>query len=241
MCVPCKFFSNFGLTTQLVLGVVAGSCLLLKHFREKPRRPWGVLGFDISKQALGMAVAHLCNLALAMLLTVRTADPCVWYFINVVFDTTVGTALNCWLLHRLVKYVRNKQWSDLDSGNYGQPPQWRPWIMQTTSWVSICILAKLLLAVALVILRNWLPHVGAFMLLPFCRLARLKLVVVMMVTPTVLNTIQFLVQDTMLKTSTGHFYSIVSTEEGGVIVHDQDDDDWRKEEEDDAHDNDFCD
>ena len=42
----------------------------------------------------GMAVAHLCNLALAMLLTVRTADPCVWYFINVVFDTTVGTTLH---------------------------------------------------------------------------------------------------------------------------------------------------
>ena len=51
---------------------------------------------DVSKQGFSSCVAHLINLVLAVLLSeggASKADQCIWYFINISVDTSLGVAL----------------------------------------------------------------------------------------------------------------------------------------------------
>jgi hypothetical protein len=62
----------------------------------------GLLIKDISKQGASAFVSHFLNLILAVLLsTNNNADQCVWYFINITIDTTIGVFL-CYVLMRFI-------------------------------------------------------------------------------------------------------------------------------------------
>jgi hypothetical protein len=49
----CNFFGQFGFFTQLVLAVMSFGVLLIKRYREIPRRDATVFKLDASKNAIG--------------------------------------------------------------------------------------------------------------------------------------------------------------------------------------------
>lgn len=70
---------------------------------------------------------------------------------------------------------------------------------QLTSWLIIVIIAKLVLALFQLILADALEAFGNFVLYPVRNHGRIKLVIVMVIIPVLLNSMQFWIQDNILK------------------------------------------
>jgi hypothetical protein len=46
-------------------GASRAGALIVKRFKERPRRPWGIWSLDVAKQCLGNLWAHLLNMIIA--------------------------------------------------------------------------------------------------------------------------------------------------------------------------------
>lgn len=93
--------------------------LLAKRFREPPgvRRPWQVWWYDTSKQGIGAIVIHITNICLAPLFQ---GDPCTWYVINFLLDSTIGLLI-VFIGIRLCQFLAfHKQWPAINFGVYGE-------------------------------------------------------------------------------------------------------------------------
>ena len=57
-------------------------------------------GMNSSKQVFSAGFIHVFNLAAAVIIGFIHSDtnPCVWYFINILIDVFLGTAICCLLL-----------------------------------------------------------------------------------------------------------------------------------------------
>lgn len=94
---------------------------LAKRFREPPgvRRPWKVWWYDTSKQGIGAIVIHLTNVYLAKLFQ---GDPCTWYVINFLLDSTIGLLI-VFIGIRLCQFLAYyKKWPAIKFGVYGKEP-----------------------------------------------------------------------------------------------------------------------
>ena len=89
-------FGGFGFLIQGILGAAAFSVLIVKRYVEKPRRPWKIWFYDILKQIISSLFLHLFNLVISAILSDddNDADACVWYFVTVVLDCTLGAFLS---------------------------------------------------------------------------------------------------------------------------------------------------
>lgn len=84
-------------------------------------------------------------------------------------------------------------------GEYGDPPHLLYFFVQLIAWVSIVIVVKIII---LSLMLNLLLPINGFLAYIFSALeshADLELVMVMIVIPTILNTLAFWVTDTVLK------------------------------------------
>lgn len=96
---------------QGLMGILVILSLVLKRHREASRRPWRIWYnssslslifftdswissrcFDVSKQVLGQAFIHGLNLLVSGIGAVHSygKNACVFYFFNVLIDTTLG-------------------------------------------------------------------------------------------------------------------------------------------------------
>ncbi len=196
------FPGRFGLAVQGALGAFCFCTLIVKWLREKPRRPLQVFSRDSSKQVIGGLVIHILNLLVSMLLSIgRVGDECDWYFTNIVTDCTLGVVIT-WRLLR---------WSEArfgyKSGEYDRsmvetdrgPVSNAGYRRQIVIWVGIVTCMKLVITLMLVLCGPMLEKVSQFLLWVFDDSYKTKLIVVMIVTPTVMNTLQFWLLDTALK------------------------------------------
>lgn len=62
----CRLLGPFALFVQGGLGIFALLSLVIKRFRERPRRPVKVWFFDVSKQVIGSILLHVLNLLFSM-------------------------------------------------------------------------------------------------------------------------------------------------------------------------------
>jgi hypothetical protein len=69
----CSMTGILGILIQVGLGVLSFSVLIIKRFREKPRRTWKIWIFDTSKQLISQVVAHFINLTISIALTYNDA------------------------------------------------------------------------------------------------------------------------------------------------------------------------
>lgn len=102
----CELLGPFALLVQGALGAVAVLTLVVKRYRETPKRPWKIWFFDVSKQVLGSVLLHGLNLAMSMLGSGdlangaaevgnqqtddkgRKPNPCSFYLLNLGIDVS---------------------------------------------------------------------------------------------------------------------------------------------------------
>nr|PUA85945.1 putative transmembrane protein [Toxoplasma gondii TgCATBr9] len=193
-------FGGFGWWLQGVLAVLSFSSLLIKRWKEKPRRPIKVFCFDTLKQITGSGVLHILNLIFASLLSsvsTEDSDPCEWYWLNIMVDTTLGV----YVLHLLVEWTSNcwKLSGSNAFGYYGNPPAWRACLWQVLVWQIIVSTMKLLMVLVMVVGQRPLTWIAAALLNSLDDQPRTKLVVVMVLTPLTMNTFQYWITDNIIK------------------------------------------
>ncbi|KAI8075970.1 vacuolar membrane protein-domain-containing protein [Halteromyces radiatus] len=206
----CKLLDTFAIFVQLLLACVAFSTLIIKRQREKPRRPLRIWGFDISKQVVGGIVIHTLNLVMSYISGYSLEDsspsnPCVWYWLNIFVDTTLGTAI-IWGILRLGQFIA-RQWgfSGFENGVYGSTfrKQIERWWKQLLMYVTALIMMKLLVLL-LFRLCPWLEWFGEWVLGWTSGNYKIQVVFVMLIFPLIMNIAQFWIVDTILKHNSQH-------------------------------------
>ena len=209
MAEQCSLFGVFGGMVQLTL---ASLCLLSllckvyldKRYREDPPREWLVFFLDTSKQGFSALVAHFMNLMGAVIISrLQEDNPCVWYFINLMIDTTLGV-LTSYLCLKLLEYISyRKGWQKMISGNYennlDEGIDLGAWALQLMSWGTIVAVTKWLWIILIACFREQFGSLGSWVLEPLEGHPKFELLVVMIFVPLVMNVIQFWIQDTFLK------------------------------------------
>lgn len=118
----------------------------VKRCLEWPQRPWLIWLLDTSKQAFSQVHSHFINVGMAILLAKEfSEDGCVWYLINIVLDSTLGTLLCYGVLH-LVHLAARGRCPGLISGNYYHRETYRIncayWLLQLLVWTLIVSLVS---------------------------------------------------------------------------------------------------
>lgn len=120
----------------------------------------------MAKQFAGAAVIHFLNLAISYIAgRPKDGGPrtnlCVWYFLNVAIDTTVGVAILWFWLKLIQNLLALLNVKDIKTGQYGEPPLRHmlfPWFKQT----FIFILAESLMKLCVYWMFQHLPFLFAF-------------------------------------------------------------------------------
>lgn len=133
------------------------------------------------------------------------SDECQWYFLSFVTDAAIGTMINLYLLSHLEYFARRYvSLSDFRSGEYGNPPQTLRWLKQLCAWLTIVSLSKCVVWTVLLMFSSALYAVLSHVLFDALRSnAYAELLTVMVIVPAALNSVQWWVQDSFLKSSAG--------------------------------------
>lgn len=168
------------------------------------RRSWKIWFMDSSKQGFGAGTTHVFNLVVALWIETSTsdADGCTWYFLNVLADVVIGTAICYLFLMGFEQLVSGVPCLTFQSGDYGDPPRWTSWMYQVAVWLVIVVSMKICMIGIMIFFRLPLLLFGEFLLQPFTLYPKLELLFVMVLAPVVLNSLMFWVTDSFLRRKT---------------------------------------
>jgi hypothetical protein len=145
---------------------------------------------------------HVANMCMATMLAydrTEELDGCSWYWVAVLADCTVGVLLTWLLLAALRRLYQRAGLRELAQfGCYGEPPDLRVWYRQCFDFQVVVVINKLLLLGLFVASRQPLGIVATRLLGIFDPYPRAKLVLVMLVTPMVMNIFAFWVIDNLV-------------------------------------------
>ncbi|KAI9703986.1 MAG: hypothetical protein M1820_005768 [Bogoriella megaspora] len=218
----CHLLGPFAILVQGALGLLALVSLVFKRWRERPRRPLLIWFFDASKQVFGSALLHVANLLMSMLSSgkfdVQSAkpateasdgkqpNPCSFYLLNLLIDTTVGIPILVLLLrvlHHLFSLTPlARPEGSLKSGYYGEPPRWTWWLKQSLIYF-LGLLGMKFCVFILFQMLPWLVWVGNWLLAWTEGNTTLQIVFVMLIFPLIMNAIQYYIIDTFIKNHSG--------------------------------------
>lgn len=194
-----------------------------KRFREPTnvRRTWETWWYDTSKQGIGAIIIHLTNVYLAPLFQ---GDPCTWYVINFLLDSTIGLLI-VFIGIRLCQFLAyEKKWPAINFGVYGKPELSqiadflihissiiltdapKSWRYQTCIYIGLMALVKLLTSL-FIQLRFW-NSVKDLVLWPFSN-PTIELALIMLVIPFFVNLLIFWVTDNFLMRHDHHRKSML--------------------------------
>ena len=203
MTDECKLLEGiFAYFIQGLLGILALSTLLIKRYREFPKRFWTVWIMDISKQGMSSLFCHFIAIIIALLMSVLSTNTneCAWYFLVYIIDTIIGTLVSFGLLILTTKIAIKYNITSLTkSGEYGIPPSKRIWIKQLCTWCIIVIIARCISGFIVWCLRSELEVVASSIAISFETNPKLFLGLVMIICPFIINLIQMWIQDNFLK------------------------------------------
>ena len=218
----CKLIDGwYSIVIQCVLGCLSFSSLWLKRYLEtEPKRDYLVFLFDVSKQGIGLFVAHGINISIARLLSNQNKhqDQCIWYFINFCVDVLAGMPLNYLGIYLLRKHSHRCRDPSWQSGHYEELEnnyqqfehktncektiqifKIKSYWKQLTAWIIIILIVKLImLGCILKPLSSPLFQAGESILSPVTDNEDVELVIVMIIIPICLNMIQYWIQDNFL-------------------------------------------
>ncbi len=193
----------FSAFIQACLAVICVGTLIIKRQNEVPKRDWFVWFLDVMKQGVGSSFGHFSNIFLSVIIaqSLTGGDECQWYCLTYVIDSTFGTFLNLMFLSCFEKVINHYQYATeyLNFGEYGDPPNLNIFALQLCIWLTIVILGKTI--ILFVLLQAIVPIDDAMSVVfrVFKGHPDVELVLVMIVIPGILNTLQFWVTDTFLK------------------------------------------
>jgi hypothetical protein len=209
-CHADSLTDAWGRIVQVLLGVVAFSVLVIKRYTESPRRPLKIWWYDTSKQALSAGAIHIINVLGSVLLsdTTKLTDTCIWYFMSIFLDSTIGLLIVYVLLRWSAHLVDKYKWNDLRSGVYGYPPSSKRWAKQTGIYLLVCLVEKII--VFLLMLASFWQKLGEHILSPLGNLSdRLETTFALLIAPFVINAIWFWVVDNFLMKAEGGQQSVL--------------------------------
>ena len=191
---------TFAIFVQCALAAAAIGTLVYKRHSEKPQRPWRVWFFDASKQAYAGCLQHLVNIAFGMwFASTGAASECAWYAVNFTISVVCGVFLLWGAMRLYTRIVERFRLHYLRSGEYGNPPSWRPWLAQLLVWGFLASGEKAVTAVLVIVpLHPLLDSVAVLIERPFLPYPKLELVLVMVIAPILLNSLFFYIIDNII-------------------------------------------
>ncbi|KAF7290889.1 hypothetical protein HMN09_01267300 [Mycena chlorophos] len=200
----CQLLGPTALVVQALMGVLVILSLVYKRHREKPMRPWRIWVFDVSKQVVGQLFVHFFNVLISDLVSKYTTNnACVFYFLNILLDTTLGVGL-LYAILRFLSFIMTEKLhlKGFESGVYGNPPSFKFWVRQATIYVCALCTMKLLV-IGLLALLPWLFTLGEW-LLSWTWTGKgdaLQVIFTMGIFPILMNILQFWLIDSIVKAS----------------------------------------
>jgi hypothetical protein len=196
----------FALGVQALLAFLCITTLIIKRYQETPRREWIVWFMDASKQGASSSMGHMSNIILSIIIAESiqddNSDECQWYCTAYISDCVFGTCFNFILLmlfERIIAAVSPAHAEYFKFGVYGDPPSVLRWLPQVAIWLVIVIISKCLVLSVLFAFIHPLDVTGKAIFSHFHNYPKLELLMVMIVIPMILNSVQFWVTDTFLK------------------------------------------
>ncbi|KAG5188483.1 vacuolar membrane protein-domain-containing protein [Tribonema minus] len=206
----------FSIILQGLLGFAALSTLVYKRLLENPRRPILVWLYDTSKQAIGAGLVHAWNMALSIAIAKLrrdqgddASDECALYFVNYAVDILLGTGLIWGLVQAQVTMAKRLGVGSLrHTGFYGDPPRLSVYLAQLLAFMFILVIQKTALAFLVIALDGQIEVMAEFLFLPLQGYPDLELLIVMILCPWCLNSVQFWILDSvvMFKVSDANAY-----------------------------------
>lgn len=132
--------------------------------------------------------------------SIENADECQWYCMTYIADSTFGTFFNILYL-KTFEACMLKLLPDctiMNFGEYGTPPQLCVWFPQLIVWMTIITVAKICTLYIVYQFIAPLNVILSYVFDVFNGQPELELIVVMIIIPTILNTVQFWITDTFL-------------------------------------------
>ncbi|RIA93548.1 Vaculolar membrane protein [Glomus cerebriforme] len=198
----CVLVDNFAIFVQVLLGTIAFSTLIYKRHRERPQRQLQIWFYDVSKQLLGAGIVHGLNIVVSYIAGSidggGDTNPCVWYFLNIFIDCTLGVFILYVLLKIVDFIVAIACIEGMKSGDYGHPPNANWWIRQIVAFIC-CLFVMKIIVVLIFRLCPFLFDAGEFLLGWTLYNAKLQVVFVMLIIPLVMNIVQFWLVDQVIK------------------------------------------
>ncbi|KAI4469216.1 vacuolar membrane protein [Holotrichia oblita] len=173
----------FGWFLQVLLACLAFTCLIAKRFCEPrhERRSWLIWFYDTSKQGMGALAIHLANVWLA---GQYTGDPCTWYIINFLLDSSIGLLIIFIGIKLSQCLARKKGWEAINFGEYGKPPSMNAWLAQCCLYLGLMVIVKT--TITLFMQLDFWEKVKDFILSPINN-PKVELAFVMLIIPFFVN------------------------------------------------------
>ncbi|EIN11002.1 hypothetical protein PUNSTDRAFT_100938 [Punctularia strigosozonata HHB-11173 SS5] len=199
----CRLLGPVALIVQGAMGLIVISTLVYKRYREHPRRPWRIWLFDVSKQILGQMFVHGVNVLISDVISrISSGNACIFYFLNILIDTTLGVAIIYFMLHALQSLLTDKMhFKGFESGVYGNPPSLKFWGRQAAVYV-LSITTMKLVVIALFALWPGIFEIGDWLLSWTGDGSNFQIIFVMGLFPIFMNCLQFWLIDSIVKAST---------------------------------------
>ncbi|PHJ18923.1 transmembrane protein [Cystoisospora suis] len=133
---------------------------------------------------------------------IREADPCEWYLLNILLDTTIGV----YFLYVLVQLNQKKLkfHGSHAFGYYGNPPSWRVCLRQVATWQFLVLLMKVAILLIMLVGQAPLAWLASALLDSLDDQPQTKLLIVMVLFPLTMNTLQYWVTDNIIKLHPEH-------------------------------------
>ncbi|KAH8118640.1 vacuolar membrane protein-domain-containing protein [Phellopilus nigrolimitatus] len=198
----CRLLGPTALVVQALMGVFVILSLVFKRNREKPKRPWKIWMFDVSKQIAGQMFVHGVNVLISDLGAHHASgNPCALYFLNILIDTTLGVGIIYFIHHLLTHLFSNKlHLKGFESGQYGDPPSMLYWARQAAVYVTSLTTMKVLV-IGLFAVWPGIFKFGDWLLSWTGGGDAMQVIFVMGLFPIVMNVLQFWLIDSIVKSS----------------------------------------
>ncbi|POV95978.1 hypothetical protein PSTT_15914, partial [Puccinia striiformis] len=200
----CSLLGPFSILIQAIMALIILASLLYKRHREKPKRKYRIWTADVSKQVLGQAFVHMLNIFISdsMASLPSKGNPCALYFMNIFIDTTIGVfvlflALNFITLLVCKTLKKTSTNLGLSSGIYPDPFI-KSWMKQLSIYFIGLIILKLFVLGLFWLGGSALIKFGNSIIEAISLDPKIQILVVVMIGPTILNVLQFLLIDSFI-------------------------------------------